>query len=95
MPVFTAITEFRGAFHVSQHTATGPAEALLLHVGAMPYDDADESDPEIEWLCLVADGELPIQLVELPPTCRHVWLWRDGSQRAPPITTYLVQTDVG
>jgi hypothetical protein len=39
------------------------------------------------WLCRVADRELLILLVELQPKCRHVWLWRDGSERQSPILT--------
>lgn len=39
MPVFTVITEVGGSFHVSQHTAATPKEALFEHVATFPYDD--------------------------------------------------------
>jgi len=94
MPVYTVVTDYRETSHVSQHAASSPERALVLHVSCMPYDDADGGDEEIDWLSRVAHGEESVGLLPVAG-CAHVWLWRDGASRVPPCGTYIVQTELG
>jgi len=93
MPVYTVVTDYREASHVSQHAASSPEQALALHVGSMPHDDGDEGEGEIDWLSRIAHGEEPAALLAVGG-CANVWLWSDGASRVPPYRTYIVQTEV-
>ena len=92
MPLFTLITESHDSFHVSQHTAATPAEALSEHVARLPYHDSiGPHDDELAWLQSVAGGKIEIKLIELN-SCRNTWLWLDGSRNVPQYITYIVAT---
>jgi hypothetical protein len=94
MDVFTCITEVRENFHLTQHTASGPGEALRQHIAALPYDDgAGPFDEELEWLLSVSSGARQIQLAPVG-NCKTTWLWLDGSRYQPQYLTCIVKTDV-
>jgi hypothetical protein len=64
--LFTCITEVRNCFHVTQHEADNPGEALRQHIEDLPYDDgAGPFDEEAEWLQRICDGSEPIDLMPL------------------------------
>jgi hypothetical protein len=95
MDTFTCITEVRGSFHVTQHSAASPAAALRDHIAALPYDDATGPfDEELAWLRRISGGALEVELIALGH-CKNTWLWRDGARHDPQYLTYVVTTDVG
>src|SRR5262245_10230199 len=92
--VFTCITEVRNSFHVTQHTAFGPVEALREHIAALPYDDgAGPNDDELEWLRRVSGGEEQVELLPVGH-CRGTWLWSNGARYEPQYITHIVRTAV-
>ena len=94
MDTFTCITENRDCSHLTQQAAATPLEALRMHIGELPLDDGGEiSEEELDWLTEVKDGSRKIVLISVP-SCPNVWLWRDGSDREPKYSTYIVKTVV-
>jgi hypothetical protein len=93
MDTFTCITENRACSHLTQQAAAAPMEALRMHIGELTSDDDDMSEEELDWLAEVADGKRKVVLIAVP-SCPNVWLWRDGDDREPKYSTYIVKTDV-
>ena len=94
MPHFTCITLIRDSFHLTQHPAGCPEDALREHIGKLPHDDGEGAfDEELDWLLGVAEGRGPIKLLPLE-SCPGTWMWEDGARHKPPYSTYIVRTAV-
>ena len=93
MPLYTCVTENRDSFHLTQHCAETPADAMRLHLEAFPYDDgAGPFDQELNWLQQVIDDSAPLS-VHPVGHCKGTWLWVEGARHSPQYLTYIVQTD--
>ena len=94
MPDFTCITDIRDSFHLSQHRADAPEQALRAHIAALPFDDgAGPFDEELEWIQRVAAGEAPVQLLPVRQ-CKGAWMWLEGARHEPQYCTYVVRTAI-
>ena len=94
MPHFTCITLIRDSFHLTQHPADRPEDALREHIGKLPYDDGEGPfDDGLDWLLGVAEGRQSIELLPLTD-CPGTWMWLDGARYKPPYSTYIVRTAV-
>ena len=94
MPDFTCITEVRNSFHLSQHRAAAPEDALRAHIAALPFDDGTGPfDEELDWLRSISGGDRSVELMRVRQ-CAGTWLWLDGARFEPKYVTYIVRTAV-